>query len=338
MSEYSNKITILGAGSWGLAVASLLERNGHRVRVWSYLQSEADALISTRTSPKLPQVTLASEIEITTDLKSALLDTKCVVFALPTQTVRGVAQKLESFVNTDMILVSLSKGIEKSTLKRASEVLISEIPAATENNVTVVSGPSHAEEVAMRKPTSVVVASASERAGAWVQEVFSSGDFRVYRSDDVVGVEMGGAVKNIIAIAAGIAASLGLGDNSTGALLTRGLAEMSRLGLKLGANPLTFAGLSGIGDLITTCFSKHSRNRAVGERIGKGEKLPEILESIGMVAEGVDTCVSVRDLAKQNDVETPITDAVYSTLFENKDPRAAVKELMGRSLKEEMWR
>ena len=338
MSENSNRITILGAGSWGLAVASLLARNGNNVCVWSYLQSEADALIATRKSAKLPQITLATEIEITTELENALHDTKCVVFALPTQTVRDVAKKLESFIHTEMILVSLSKGIEKSTLRRVSEVLIDEIPAATENNVAVVSGPSHAEEVAICQPTSVVVASSSERVGAWVQEVFSSGDFRVYRSDDVVGVEMGGAVKNIIAIAAGIAESLGLGDNSLGALLTRGLAEMSRLGLKLGANPLTFAGLSGIGDLITTCFSKHSRNRAVGEKIGRGEKLPEILESLGMVAEGVDTCVSVRDLSRQNDVETPITDAVYSTLFENKDPRAAVKELMGRSLKEEMWR
>ncbi|MCH9031662.1 MAG: NAD(P)-dependent glycerol-3-phosphate dehydrogenase [candidate division Zixibacteria bacterium] len=337
MIENSDRIAILGAGSWGLAVASLLARNGHDVCVWSYLQSEADELITTRTSPKLPQINLVSEIDVTTDLKHALSDSKCVVFALPTQTVRNVAMKLGSFIQPEMILVSLSKGIEKSTLRRVSEVLIDEIPAATENNVAVISGPSHAEEVALCKPTSVVVASSSERVGAWVQEVFSSGDFRVYRSDDVVGVEMGGAVKNIIAIAAGIAVALKLGDNALGALLTRGLAEMSRLGLKLGANPLTFAGLSGIGDLITTCFSKHSRNRAVGEKIGLGKKLPEILESIGMVAEGVDTCVSVRDLARQKDVETPITDAVYSTLFENKDPRAAVRELMGRSLKEEMW-
>jgi len=331
------RVTILGAGSWGLAVALALHRADRKVTVWAHRSATAQALDCDRVSSKLPEKHIPAGITITNDLVAAVADTEALVFAAPAQQTGGLAQKVAPLVRPGHKFILLSKGIEKGSLKRISEVVTDTIPAATEDNICALSGPSHAEEVANFQPTSVVAASKSEAVSVWTQELFASDVFRVYRTADVVGVELGGAVKNIIAIASGIVRALGLGDNVQGALITRGLAEMSRLGVKLGADPLTFSGLSGLGDLVTTCFSRHSRNRYVGEQIGSGAKLSDVLSSMEMIAEGVDTCVGVRDLARQHGVETPITEEVYQTLFENKEPRDAVRQLMSRSLKEERW-
>ena len=218
-----------------------------------------------------------------------------------------------------------------------SQVVLEETPNSEQLKVITLSGPSHAEEVAIDMPTTVVCAGTDDVSVRTVQEEFSSGNFRVYHSDDLIGVELGGSLKNVIAIAAGIADGLGMGDNAKGALITRGLAEITRLGVSMGASPETFAGLSGIGDLVTTCFSRHSRNRAVGERIGRGETLEQILKSMTMVAEGVATCRSAWELAVRFDVEMPITDQIYQVLFNGKSPAEAVADLMGRSLKAEIW-
>ncbi|HSG98801.1 MAG TPA: NAD(P)H-dependent glycerol-3-phosphate dehydrogenase [candidate division Zixibacteria bacterium] len=338
MQGVENKtVAVLGAGSWGLAAALALERAGQRVRIWGHRAETIDSLRTKRSSPKLPNITLPRSFTFSSEMSEVILDADAVLFVTPAQTTAAVARAAAEFVSSDQRLIELSKGIEKGSLRRMTEVLLAEIPQARPEQVVALSGPSHAEEVAREAPTSVVAASVSEASAVWTQELFSSPSLRVYRSDDVIGVEIGGAVKNIIAIAAGIAQALQLGDNTLGALVTRGLAEISRLGVKLGANPLTFAGLSGLGDLITTCFSRHSRNRRLGELVGQGTPLEAARESLGMVAEGVDTCVSVRDLALREGVETPITEQVYLTLFEAKDPREALRELMGRELKEEIW-
>lgn len=331
------RVTILGAGSWGLAVALALHRANRQVTVWAHRSATAQSLDSDRVSSKLPGRQIPPEILITHDLKAAVANTEALVFAVPAQQTGALARTVAPLVRDNQRFIMLSKGIEKGSLRRMSEVVCDAVPAACPDNICALSGPSHAEEVANYQPTSVVAASKSEAVSIWTQELFASDVFRVYRLSDVVGVELGGAVKNIIAIASGITRALGLGDNVQGALITRGLAEMSRLGVKLGADPLTFSGLSGLGDLVTTCFSRHSRNRHVGEQIGAGAKLVDVLSSMEMIAEGVDTCVGVRDLARQHGVETPITEEVYQTLFEDKEPRDAVRQLMSRSLKEERW-
>lgn len=335
--EKSKKLAVLGAGSWGLAVAVALQRQGNRLSVWSRSADTAARFSQERTSPKLPGVTLSQDIEFGSNLTEVVADSEALLLALPTQTIGELIQSNSELFRAGRPLIVLSKGIEKGTLRTISQLIVEEAGGATADDICLLSGPSHAEEVARNIPTSVVAASTSENLTRWTQELFSSETFRVYRSDDVIGVELGGAVKNIIAIASGIAQALKLGDNVQGALITRGLAEMSRLGVKLGANPMTFSGLSGLGDLVTTCFSPHSRNRKVGERIGKGEKLPDIIETLGMVAEGVDTCVAIRELARRHDVETPIIEQVYQTLFGGKEPVDCVRELMVRSLKSEIW-
>ncbi len=331
------RVTILGAGSWGLAVALALHHAGREVTVWAHRSATAKSLRDERKSKKLPQANIPLEINISADLETAVSGAEALVFAAPAQQTGALAQRLAPLVKPEQKYILLAKGIEKGTQRRMSQVVEQTISAANAENICVLSGPSHAEEVASFQPTSVVAASKSESVSIWTQELFSSDVFRVYHTTDVVGVELGGAVKNIIAIASGISRSLGLGDNVQGALVTRGLAEMSRLGARLGADPLTFSGLSGLGDLVTTCFSKHSRNRHVGEQIGSGVSLPDVLSSMEMVAEGVDTCVGLRGLARELDVETPITEEVYLTLFEGKEPREAVRRLMSRSLKKERW-
>ena len=330
-------VTVLGAGSWGLALTLSLLRGGHKVRLWAHRRETADQLNNTHTSSKLPCITLPEELTVSSQLSESVRGASALIIATPAQSVSQIGRALAPLIDPGQILIILSKGIEKESLLRMSEALSACLTDHGPDNICILSGPSHAEEVARSAPTSVVAASRSERVAVWTQKLFSSDTFRVYRSDDVTGVEIGGSVKNIIAIASGITRALGLGDNAQGALLTRGLAEMSRLGVKLGANALTFAGLSGLGDLISTCFSRHSRNRALGEKIGSGESLSQALESLGMVAEGVDTCRAVRSLAAREDVETPITDQVFQILFEGKDPKQGVRELMGRSLKQELW-
>ncbi len=331
-------ITILGAGSWGIALSTLLRYNGHSILLWEFDAEVCRKLNRERTLPeKLPGIIIPEDVSITDDL-AAVGRSEIIVLALPSHTIRHVAGKMAGLLGPDVAaIVNVSKGIENNTLLRVSEVLRQVLPQRFHAKISTLSGPSHAEEVARDVPTTVVVASVVPAVSELVQKAFSTRNFRIYSSDDLIGVELGGSLKNVIAIAAGILQGLGMGDNTMGALLTRGLAEMVRLGRKLGADPMTFAGLSGIGDLITTCFSSHSRNRYVGEQLGKGRKLPEILANMSMVAEGVKTTASAYALSQRHQVEMPITAAVYKILFENMPPEQAIANLMTRALKPEIW-
>jgi glycerol-3-phosphate dehydrogenase (NAD(P)+) len=334
----SERMAILGAGSWGIAVGNLLYSNGHSVTLWEFNNEDYQSLAANRThSRKLPGITIPSGIAISNNLADSIAGADYIVLALPAQKIRQVCESLNRLLHTPKYFINLAKGIEMGTLLRVSEIIKATVSVAGDDCVVTLSGPSHAEEVAINLPTTVVAASKNLEYAAQVQRLFTNPAFRVYRSPDIVGVELGGALKNVIAIASGITQGLGFGDNTTGALITRGLAEITRMGVKLGADPLTFAGLSGIGDLVTTCISHHSRNRYVGEHISRGEKLKMILEGMVMVAEGVDTCRSARAMADKYEVEMPITSEVYKVLFEDKPPSEAVADLMGRSLKEEVW-
>jgi len=286
---------------------------------------------------KLPGIVIPKEIVITDDLDSATRGAEMLVLALPSHTVREVAKKLAKLNFADSIIVNLAKGIENDTLYRMSEVLREELPSNFSDRIATLSGPSHAEEVAVRIPTTVVVAGFQEEIAKRIQQVFMSQHFRVYTNSDIVGVELGGSLKNVIAIAAGICDGMGLGDNSRGALITRGLAEIIRLGERLGAKRETFAGLSGLGDLVTTCISKYSRNRFVGEQIARGKTLSQVLKEMAMVAEGVKTTKSAYQLSLRHKVEMPITEQVYKVLFEDKEPKKAIAELMTRDPKSEIW-
>jgi glycerol-3-phosphate dehydrogenase (NAD(P)+) len=333
----AENLAVLGAGSWGMAVADLLAANGHRVTLWEFERNDCENLVRLRGRPdKLKDFTLSPEVRITNDLAEATSGFSLIVLAVPSQTMRSVLRQIRK-LSPDTGLVNLAKGIETVTLKRMSDVIREELDIAPDRLATV-SGPSHAEEVIRGLPTAVVAAGSSEEFTGRLQHVFSNGYFRVYQSCDLVGVELGGSLKNIIAIGAGIAEGLGLGDNTLGAILTRGLAEITRLGLAMGALPETFAGLSGIGDLVTTCVSKHSRNRFVGERIGLGEHLDGVLSRMTQVAEGVQTTRSGHELARRYGVEMPITAQVHQVLFEDKPPAVAVGELMERRLKTEIWK
>jgi len=335
----SERITILGAGSWGMAVARLLDNNGKNVTLWEFDQAEFNRLVRLRGIPeKLKSFTLADSIDLTNDLSGALEGCQMLVMAVPAQFVRSVIRPVgEKMAEIKGGIVNLAKGIEAGSLKRVSEVILDETPISPERIVSM-SGPSHAEEVILDVPTTVVAGGRSAEMVERVQAAFSNAYFRVYKSDDVTGVELGGSLKNIIAIAAGITDGLGLGDNTKGALITRGLAEITRLGIAMGARSETFAGLSGVGDLVTTCYSQHSRNRFVGEQIAKGRQLREILENLKMVAEGVETTRSGYELARLHDVEMPITNEVYKVLFRDKSPSEALQDLMGRELKAEIWK
>ncbi|PKK84576.1 MAG: glycerol-3-phosphate dehydrogenase [candidate division Zixibacteria bacterium HGW-Zixibacteria-1] len=334
----SEQIAVLGAGSWGIAVANLLHANGHKIKLWEFNKADCEYLIEKRTlEKKLPGIDIPREIDITNNLEEAIHNAADIVMAIPAQRVRSVCDGLNKIGLSKAGIINLAKGVEIGTLLRMSEVICSTIDGVAMDRIATLSGPSHAEEVARGVPTSVVAASVSNDFAVKIQELFNNITFRVYRSTDLIGVELGGSLKNVIAIGSGITQGLGFGDNTTGALLTRGLAEITRMGVKAGADPLTFAGLSGIGDLVTTCISRHSRNRYVGDRIGKGEKLTDILNSMVMVAEGVDTCRSANAMADKFDVDMPITRQVYKVLFEDKPPARALTDLMGRTLKEEIW-
>lgn len=334
----SEKMAVLGAGSWGIAVANLLCSNGHQVALWEYSRNDYMMLTENRThKDKLPGIFLSKEIIITNSLEEAVKDAPIVILAIPAQKIREVTLKLSGLVAGHRKYVNLAKGVEMGTLLRASEVIKATISGTNDECIASLSGPSHAEEVARNLPTSVVAASRNLEFATEIQNLFSNRTFRVYRSEDLIGVELGGSLKNVIAIASGITQGLGFGDNTTGALITRGLAEITRMGVKQGADPLTFAGLSGIGDLVTTCISRHSRNRYVGEKIGRGEKLENILAGMVMVAEGVDTCKAAKAMSDMHRVEMPITAEVYKVLFEDKPASEAVVDLMGRRLREEIW-
>ena len=333
------KITVLGAGSWGIAVAILISKNGHQVSLWEFYENDCQKIKKSREQPdKLPGIIIPDEIEITNNPEQAITDSEGVVFAIPSHVLRQTTGLFSNLLtNRVEFIVSLAKGIENNTLCRMSEVLTQELPQPYHNRISTLSGPSHAEEVSREMPTTVTAAADDIRIAEKVQNVFNNSTFRVYTSTDLVGVELGGSLKNVIAIAAGMVQGLGLGDNTMGALITRGLAEMVRLGRIMGAEPMTFAGLSGIGDLITTCISRHSRNRHVGEQLGKGYKIDEILNSMKMVAEGVKTTQSAYQLAQKHKVDMPITTEVYNIIFENKDPGIALNNLMTRAPKPEIW-
>jgi len=334
----ASRIGILGAGGWGTALAVLLHSNGHEVSLWEFREDAARCLAEQRENKDfLPGVKIPLGISITTNLKRVVKGKEFLFVAVPSHVVRSVAEQLTNIPLGRTTVVSCSKGIENETLLRMSEVLSKTIPDLLADRIVALSGPSHAEEVGKGIPTVVVAASLSQKSARKVQDVLMSPVFRVYTNEDLVGVELGGALKNIIAIAAGISDGVGFGDNTKAALLDRGIVEITRLGTAMGANPMTFAGLSGMGDLIVTCTSRHSRNRYVGEQIGRGKSLQEVLNGMIMVAEGVRTTRSAYDLSRIHRVEMPITAEVYKVLFEKKEPKQAVYDLMTRDPKAEDW-
>ncbi|MBN2035646.1 MAG: NAD(P)-dependent glycerol-3-phosphate dehydrogenase [Chitinispirillaceae bacterium] len=336
-------IAILGAGSWAIALAVLLHRRKHVVSLWEYDAVDAQSLDRTRELPrKLPGIKVPSDILVTNDIAHAVRAAGIVVCAVPSQTMRPTMKQLAASVSRSDLdsvqgFVIVAKGIETGTLKLMSDVVVEQLPGVAGDRVAVLSGPSHAEEVSRNIPTTVVAASQNNDLAVLVQELFATETFRIYTNPDMRGVELSGSVKNVIAIAAGMCDGLGFGDNTKGALLTRGIAEMMRLGRKLGAQPSTFSGLAGIGDLITTCISRHSRNRKMGELIASGLSLQQALGQMTMVAEGVETTRSVHQLACKLGIEMPITQEVYNTLFEGKDARISARDLMNRESKPEWW-
>lgn len=329
-------ITVLGAGGWGTTLAVMLHFNGHNVTLWEYKKAYIKTLIKTRENPLyLPGIKIPEEITITHDLSEAVGKNNMIVMAVPSQFLRSVVKEIHFSDVRNSILVSVAKGIEIKSLMTMSQMLNEVMPSLHREQIGALSGPSHAEEVSRRIPTAVVVASESLETSKSIQTAFMTSYFRVYSSTDILGVELGGAFKNVIAIGAGIIDGAKFGDNTKAAIMTRGVAEIARLGTAMGANPETFAGLSGMGDLIVTCMSRHSRNRYVGEQIGAGKKLKEVLKSMDMIAEGVETSRSAVQLADKNGVETPITKEVYKILFEDKDPVKATTDLMTRDMKME---
>ena len=331
------RIGVLGAGSWGTTLAILLSENSHRVTLWSYRADDADVMRRTRENPGfLPGISIPPSVEITTSLDLAVRDQNMIVGAVPSQYLRSVLVRTRETLPRDALLVNVAKGVEEGTLMTMSEMILDALPRLTPEQIATLSGPSHAEEVSRRIPTTVVAASVHLPTAKQVQAAFMVPYFRVYASEDIRGVEIGGSLKNVIAIAAGIIDGANLGDNTKAAVMTRGIAEIARVGVAMGAHIRTFSGLSGIGDLMVTCMSRHSRNRYVGVEIGKGRKLKEILDGMMMIAEGVATTRSARELAHRVGVEVPIVDQVYRILFEDKDPMKACYDLMTRDPKGEL--
>ncbi|MFP4522333.1 MAG: NAD(P)H-dependent glycerol-3-phosphate dehydrogenase [Fibrobacterota bacterium] len=330
------KVAVLGAGSFGITLADVLKSNSHDVFLWEYDSAVCAELNENREEKnKLPGVKIHDEIIITDDPEKALSDAAIVVCAVPTRFIRQTARLIKDIFPSDALLVNVSKGIENDTMKRISEIFKEEVPAIADNNFVALSGPSHAEEVSRKIPTAIVAASVSKDSAVTVQKAFNTPFLRVYVNDDVTGVELAGSLKNIIAVAAGIADGMGFGDNTKGAILTRGMFEIARLGLKLGSRLETFSGLTGVGDIITTSISTHSRNRYVGEALGKGESIDSIMQRMPMVAEGIYTVKSAYQLAGREKIEMPITTELYRIVFEGADPRESVSNLMLRDLKSE---
>ncbi len=327
------KIAILGAGSFGTALGHLLSSKQNEVYVWTRNEKMAQRITESRRNEEyLPQIELNDNMYFTSDMEKCIKDARLIIMATPSHTIRQVAKKASCFIKEKQVVLNVSKGLEPESLKRLSQVLKEELPQA---EIAVMSGPSHAEEVAKFLPTTNVVASEKREISEFVQEIFMHPTFRVYTNDDLAGVELGGALKNVIALGAGISAGLGCGDNALAALMTRGIIEISRLGVAMGAKLDTFSGLSGIGDLIVTCMSKHSRNRRAGVLLGQGASLTEALEQVHMVVEGVTTCKSAYTLAKQYGINMPIVECAHKILFENMPAFEAVSELMGRAKKNE---
>ena len=322
------KICFLGAGSWGTALAILCANNGHRVTIWSAVESELDMLKTNREhKDRLPGVKLPDSIEIEGDIKKACDDKDVLVFSVASPYVRATAERIRSFVKKGQIIVNVAKGIEDGTMMTLCEVIEDVLPDV---DVAVLSGPSHAEEVSKGVPTTVVVGAHSEKTATFVQDVFMCPNFRVYTSPDMIGIEIGGSLKNVIALAAGILDGMNMGDNTKAALMTRGIAEISRLGIELGGQMETFSGLSGIGDLIVTCTSKHSRNHNCGYLLGQGKTLEEAKKEINQVVEGVNTAQAAMSLANKYHVTMPIVEQINAILFENKTAKQAMYDLLER--------
>ncbi len=332
------KVTIVGAGSFGTALATVLDTAGNEVQIWARETEVVESINTYHKNPAyLTDLDLPKSITAHYDLEQCLKSQDMILFATPSHTLREIAARIKPCLSGKEILVTVSKGIENDTFKTMSQILIEVMDGVTyEDNIGVLYGPSHAEEVAKLRPTTVVAAAYSSRTTRIIQETFITPMFRVYANNDVIGVEIGGSVKNIMAIAAGVVDGAELGDNAKAALITRGLHEMKRMGAMMGAHHDTFSGLTGMGDLIVTCTSKHSRNRHVGEHIGRGEKLDDIIKSMNMVAEGIKTTKSAYDWSVKNNVEMPITEAVYNVLFNDINPSEALQKLMTREPKDEI--
>ncbi|MFC4712352.1 NAD(P)H-dependent glycerol-3-phosphate dehydrogenase [Planococcus dechangensis] len=330
------KVTVFGAGSWGTALSYVLAQNGHDLLLWTHRKEQAEEINNHTNERYLKGVQLPDSIKATADLDRAVAHADIIVLAVPTKAIREVSRDIRARLSKKALFVHVSKGIEPDSLKRISEMIRDEIPAEFIEEVVILSGPSHAEEVVLEHPTTVTAACANTQAANRIQDLFMNSYFRVYTNTDVIGVEIGGALKNIIALAVGITDGLGYGDNAKAAIMTRGLAEIARLGVKMGATPLTFSGLSGVGDLIVTCTSVHSRNWRAGNMLGKGKSVEEVLEEMGMVVEGIRTTKAAHQLAERYQVPMPITQALYMVLFEGVKPELAVEELMGRMKKNEM--
>lgn len=325
------KVLVIGNGGWGTALAMTLDRNGHDVTVWGPFDHEIEAIKSCgENEPYLKGVTLPSSLNWTTD-RSVAKEAELIVLVPPSRFLKTILKSFKEFIPASALIVSATKGFDEETFQRMSETA----EGILGHPIAVLSGPSHAEEVARLIPTAVTIAHQDLAQAEKIQALFMGERFRAYTSTDVIGLELGGALKNVIAIAAGINDGMGLGDNSKAALMTRGLGEIARLADALGANPKTISGLSGMGDLIVTCASQHSRNRSVGERLGKGESLTEIMDSMKMVAEGVWNTAAAKELADKTGVEMPIVQEVYKVIHQEKDPRKAVLDLMGRTPKPE---
>ena len=327
-----SKIGVIGSGTWGTALAVLLTGNGHEVELWSAVPAEVEALTATRRHPNLGDTPIPEKIRVTGDLEQAMKDKEFLVLSVPSVYVRETAHRMAPFLKEGQVITNVAKGIEDTTLKNLSEIIEEELPAA---RVTVLSGPSHAEEVSRGLPTTCVAGAHRRQDAELVQNLFMSPVFRVYTSPDMLGIELGGALKNVIALAAGIADGLGCGDNTKAALITRGIAEITRLGTAMGGSPETFSGLTGIGDLIVTCASMHSRNRRAGILIGKGYTMDEAMKEVKMVVEGVYSARAARALSKKYQVSMPIVEQVNEVLFDGKPAKDALYDLMLRDRRAE---
>lgn len=334
------KIAVLGAGSWGTVLADLLVHNGHQVVLWGNREDVATEINDQHTNHAyLPEFKINPKVQASLDLTETLAHADGILFVIPTKAMRSVAQQVATVLAKSQetpLLISATKGLEPHSHKRISEIISDEIPATIAEHLVIFSGPSHAENVATHDITSLTVASRQMDDAKWVQQIFMNDYFRLYTNTDLTGVELGGALKNVIAIGAGILHGLGYGDNAKAALMTRGLAEISRLGVKLGAEPITFMGLAGVGDLIVTCTSVHSRNWRCGNELGQGMPLKRVLETMGMVVEGVGTAEAVHELSQQQHVEMPISESIYRVLYEQSDIKTEINRLMRRDGKSEL--
>ena len=330
------KISVIGSGGWGIALTILLYKNGHDLTIWSFDKREAEELKTTRENKtKLPNILLPEDIKVTDNLKEAVDNKDVLILAVPSKAIRSVSKSLKDIIKDNQIIVNVAKGLEEDTLKTMSDIIEEELKGK-KPQVAVLSGPSHAEEVGKGIPTTCVVSAHNKELTLYLQNIFMNPSFRVYTSPDMLGVEIGGALKNVIALAAGIADGLNYGDNTKAALITRGIKEISLLGVAMGGEQSTFYGLTGLGDLIVTCASMHSRNRRAGILLGQGKTLDEAIKEVNMVVEGVYSAKSALMAAKKYNVEIPIIEQVNAVLFQNKNAAEAVNELMIRDKKLEI--